>query len=265
MKISMNVENAALTMSQPSQVSLRLGAILDGNRHRHPLGRATIVSALLLAATAVPLLAAAQTQSDSATQTKADKAQLQFWLAMAGKTTLLTISTSGAVTPGKPESTGNTSRIDFDVSNRETVFSADSIRIERNNFVLNGNVVISVRDKSDKSKLLLQYKADSATLKTRSMDALPTYSAKSIRAGKNKTFFFTGNVVISMNDRTNKSKTLFRLEAKSATLNLGVERPGKRVSPEVAASSPKPIVIYKTKRVSPEVAASRAIYIHKSR
>ncbi len=63
MKITMNVEDVALAMAQPSQIEQRLQAVLDGKRGRHSAGRTTIVSALLLTASAVPLLAAAQTGS----------------------------------------------------------------------------------------------------------------------------------------------------------------------------------------------------------
>ncbi len=266
MKILMNVQDVALTMAQSSQIEKRLQAVLDGKRRRHSAGRATMVSALLLTATTVPLLAAAQATSDSplVSPTKADDALLQYRLKVVGQTTMLVTSTTGKVTLMAAPSTRNGNLVDVDATNGETVFSADRIRIDQNNFVLNGNVVIAVRDKSDRSKLLFQLKAEGATLKSRFMDAQMDVAAKRTRSDKNK-FFFIGNVVVSMKDRTDKSKTLFQFKADTATLNLGVERPRQRVSPEVAANTPKPKIIYKSKIISrEELAAGRAVYIHKS-
>lgn len=64
MKILMKVEDVALMAVRPSQISLRLGALLDKNRRRRPLSRATKWLALLLTISFVPLLAAARAAND---------------------------------------------------------------------------------------------------------------------------------------------------------------------------------------------------------
>ena len=65
MKIWMKVENVALAVVRPSQISLRLNALLDKNRRRRPLSRATKWLALLLTVGIIPLLAAARAANDS--------------------------------------------------------------------------------------------------------------------------------------------------------------------------------------------------------
>jgi len=65
MKITMNVEDVALMVARPSQISLRLGALLDKNRRRRPVSRATKWLALLLTVAFIPLLAAARAATDS--------------------------------------------------------------------------------------------------------------------------------------------------------------------------------------------------------
>lgn len=65
MKITMNVEDVGLMVVRPSQISLRLGALLDKNRRRRPVSRATKWLALLLTVAFIPLLAAARAASDS--------------------------------------------------------------------------------------------------------------------------------------------------------------------------------------------------------
>jgi prepilin-type processing-associated H-X9-DG protein len=65
MKIRMNVEDVGLMVARPSQISLRLGALLDKNRRRRPVSRATKWLALLLTVAFIPLLAAARAASDS--------------------------------------------------------------------------------------------------------------------------------------------------------------------------------------------------------
>ncbi len=65
MKIMMNVEDVALMVARPSQISMRLGALLDKNRRRRPVNRATKWLALLLTVAFIPLLAAARAASDS--------------------------------------------------------------------------------------------------------------------------------------------------------------------------------------------------------
>lgn len=65
MKMIMNVEDVALMVARPSQISLRLGALLDKNRRRRPMNRATKWLTLLLTVAFIPLLAAARAASDS--------------------------------------------------------------------------------------------------------------------------------------------------------------------------------------------------------
>lgn len=65
MKILMNVEDVALMVARPSQISMRLGALLDKNRRRRPVSRATKWLTLLLTVAFIPLLAAARAASDS--------------------------------------------------------------------------------------------------------------------------------------------------------------------------------------------------------
>lgn len=71
MKITMNVEDVALTMAQPSLLKQRLGCILDGKHTRRPVTRWTVTALLVSTGVILPLLASAQTsqaagQSDSA-------------------------------------------------------------------------------------------------------------------------------------------------------------------------------------------------------
>ncbi len=80
MKITMNVENVALTMAQPSQVSVRLHAILNGKRGRRPVTRWTMAALFVSTGVILPLLAAAQTSQaadkravSSAQSTEQDK------------------------------------------------------------------------------------------------------------------------------------------------------------------------------------------------
>ena len=269
MKILMKAEDVSVTMAQSSQVSLRLGAILDGKRRRRPLGRATIVSALLLTTTAVPLLAAAQIKSDPTTQAKDSKAQPQYRFNADGKTLWLITSTNGAVALVAPKSTEDKDFVDFDVPAGQMMFSAKTIRMNGGKFVLNGNIVISVRDKNGKDTIL--FKANGATLigialPNGSHNAKLDLSAKTVRMKKGEVVL-NDRATFTARDKKDRSKIFYQFKAESMTLDLGVERPGKRISREVAASSLKPIVIYKTKRASPEAATSRGvpIYIHKSR
>lgn len=65
MKILMNVEDVALMAVRPSQISLRLSALLDKNRRHRPVNRATKWLTLLLTVAFIPLLAAARAANDS--------------------------------------------------------------------------------------------------------------------------------------------------------------------------------------------------------
>ncbi len=222
MKIWMNVENVALTMAQTSQVSLRLRAVLDTKRRRHPLGRATIVSALLLTASAVPLLAAAQTKSDPAMQAKDSKAQPQYRFNVDGKTLWLITSTSGAVALVAPKSTEDKDFIDFDVPDGQIMFAAKTVCMAGGKFALNGNVVVSVRDKSGKDTIL--FKAESATLVG---IAPPTgirggkfdFAAKKVIARKDE-LVLNDHAALTVRDKKDLSKILYRLEAESMTLQI---------------------------------------------
>jgi hypothetical protein len=227
MKILMKVENVALTLAQPSQVSLRLRAILDKKRRRHPLRRATTVSALLLTAGAVPLLAAAQTQSDSAAQAKENKAPSQIEFLVAGQPLWRMTLTSGDVTSEAPKSSGSASRIDIIAPSGGTIlFAAKTLRITGNKVVLNGNVVISVRDKSGKNTTL--FKADGATLvgniapvrsPNGSSSGRTRFSARAIRTSKDK-LVFTGDATLTFPNQKNSSKTLFQFKAETATMDI---------------------------------------------
>lgn len=222
MKIRMNVEDVALTMAKQSQIEQRLQTILDGKRGRHSAGRATIVSALLLTASAIPLLAAAQTRSDSAVQAQADKTQLQIHFLVAGQPMWLITSTSGSVTSAMAKSPGSTSRIDINVPDGQMVFLAKTIRMAGNKFVLNGNVVISVRDKSGKDTSLFQ--AESATLvgiaaPNKNRNAKIEFSAKKITAGKDK-LVLNDHVALTWRDKKDPSKIFYQFKADTATVQV---------------------------------------------
>jgi len=230
MKIRMNVEDVALTMAQSSQIEQRLQAVLDGKRRRHSVGRATIVSALLLTTGAVPLLAAAQTQSDSAAQAKENKAPSQIQFLMDGQPIWRMTLTSGNVASATPKSSASASRIDIDVPSGQTMlFSAKSFRVAEGKIVLSGNVVISMRDKSHKDKTL--FKADGATLVgIISPDGIPkgspngkmqvsVFSAKAIRVGKDNVVL-TGDATFTFRDEKDASKTRFQFKAETATMDM---------------------------------------------
>lgn len=227
MKILMNVEDVSVTLAQPSQVSLRLRAILDKKRHRHPLRRATTVSALLLTAGAVPLLAAAQTQSDSAAQAKADKTQLQIYFLVAGQPLWQMTLTSGNVMSAAPKSSGSSSRINMVVPSGGTMmFSSKTLHITGNKVVLNGNVVVSVRDKNYKTTTW--FKADGATLvgniapmrgPSGTQIGETRFSARAIRTSKDK-MVLTGDATLTFPSQKNSSKTLFQFKAETATMDI---------------------------------------------
>lgn len=82
MKIMMKVEDVALTMAQPSQVSLRLHAILNGKHTRRPVARWTMAALFVSAGVILPLLAAAQTSQSAGQSVPAidgKKARVEWW------------------------------------------------------------------------------------------------------------------------------------------------------------------------------------------
>ncbi len=65
MKITMNVEDVALTMAQPSLLKQRLGCILDGKRGHRFANRWTMAALFVATGAVLPLLASAQTSQAS--------------------------------------------------------------------------------------------------------------------------------------------------------------------------------------------------------